>query len=56
MAARKGTAKLDELRVIERDIQAKWEQEKTFEVDASNEKYDYHTMSKSVNVHNPVTT
>lgn len=38
MAGRRGTAKLNELRDIERDVQAKWEKEKVFETDASDEK------------------
>ncbi|XP_067950073.1 leucine--tRNA ligase, cytoplasmic-like [Watersipora subatra] len=42
MAARKGTAKLTEIRHIEKAMQKKWEDEKIFEVDASDsqeEKY-----------------
>ncbi|KAL1252478.1 hypothetical protein QQF64_017171 [Cirrhinus molitorella] len=34
MTERKGTAKLDFLRKIEKDVQQKWEQEKIFEIDA----------------------
>ncbi|KAM3925797.1 leucine--tRNA ligase, cytoplasmic [Leptodactylus fuscus] len=36
MAERKGTAKLDFLKKIEKDIQAQWESQKVFEVNASN--------------------
>ena len=34
MAARKGTAKLSEIREIEVEMQAKWEKEKIFEEEA----------------------
>ncbi|XP_027462344.1 leucine--tRNA ligase, cytoplasmic isoform X1 [Zalophus californianus] len=36
MAERKGTAKVDFLKKIEKEIQQKWDTEKVFEVDASN--------------------
>jgi len=35
---RKGTAKLSEIQEIEKEIQAKWERERTFENDAPEDK------------------
>lgn len=36
MAERKGTAKVDFLKKIEKEVQQKWEAEKVFEVNASS--------------------
>lgn len=38
--AKQSTARLENLRAIEKKIEARWEEEKTFEVDAKNESDD----------------
>ena len=50
MAQRKGTAKLQELLDIEKQVQKLWEDQRVFEIDAPAEGSARYSMTKSGNV------